>query len=195
MLNQSNPKQRLHSILAFLHTPMHSSAQLFTWLQLTRWRIDVNSVGGVTTEPEDLHLIAYGIKIEIRVVGVHRDGTIAGLDWTAGGRPPQTSQVRVKDSESVDSLSLPPLSSITAAASLDDIPNQVLEELYTVFKLELPHTVYIPFLKQIGLNSIELALKNHVFIRSLYRDMSKVRTRDQINVYEHLGYFATLELQ
>ncbi|KAF5276714.1 hypothetical protein FQR65_LT16227 [Abscondita terminalis] len=48
--------------------------------------------------------------------------------------------------------------------------NVALEELRTVFTSELACTVYISFLKQISLNSLELALKNHVLIRSLCRE-------------------------
>ncbi|KAF5295182.1 hypothetical protein FQR65_LT10570 [Abscondita terminalis] len=105
---------------------------------------------------------------ETHFIEVRRDGTIA--EWAVGGRPLQISHVRVKDTESVDSLSPPPASKIAAATSADDIPNQALEELRTVFTSELAHTAYIPFLKQIGLNSLELALKNHVFIRNLCQE-------------------------
>ncbi|KAF5285525.1 hypothetical protein FQR65_LT13223 [Abscondita terminalis] len=45
-----------------------------------------------------------------------------------------------------------------------------LEELRTVFTSELAHTAHISFLKQIGLNSLELALNNHVFLRNLCRE-------------------------
>ncbi|KAK4874618.1 hypothetical protein RN001_013978 [Aquatica leii] len=105
---------------------------------------------------------------ETHFIEVRRDGTTA--EWAVGGRPLQISHVRVKDSESVDSLSPPPVSKITPATSADDIPNQALEELRAVFTSELAHTAYIPFLKQIGLNSLELSLKNHIDVRNLCQE-------------------------
>ncbi|KAF5285879.1 hypothetical protein FQA39_LY04340 [Lamprigera yunnana] len=102
---------------------------------------------------------------ETHFIEVRRDGTMT--EWAVGGRPFQISHVM--DSESIDSLSPPPMSKIMATTS-DDIPNQALEELRTVFISELAHTAYVPFLKQIGLESLQLSLKNHMIIRNLCQE-------------------------
>ncbi|KAF5287042.1 hypothetical protein FQR65_LT12343 [Abscondita terminalis] len=63
----------------------------------------------------------------------------------------------------------------------------VLEELRTVFISELADTTYIPILKQIDLNSLELALKNLVFIIKLmsrdYNNKENRTTSDSITNY------------
>lgn len=44
---------------------------------------------------------------------------------------------------------------------------QSLIELRSVFTPELAHTAYLPFLRQIGLDSLEISLKNHERVRYL----------------------------
>ncbi|KAB0793224.1 hypothetical protein PPYR_12844 [Photinus pyralis] len=102
---------------------------------------------------------------ETHFIEVRRDGTTA--EWAVGGRP---FQIRVKDSESVDSLSPPPFGKISTPSTADDIPNQALQELRTVFTSELAHTAYVPFLRQIGVDSLELSLKNHTVIKNLCQE-------------------------
>ncbi|KAF5270591.1 hypothetical protein FQR65_LT05489 [Abscondita terminalis] len=92
---------------------------------------------------------------ETYFIEVHQVGTIA--EWTVNDRPLQIS------------------------AFADYILKQALEELRAVFTSEIAHTAYISFLKRIGLNSqigIEKSRIHQKFV-------SRVRTRDQINVSEH----------
>lgn len=56
-------------------------------------------------------------------VEVRRDGTTT--EWAIGGRPVQISHVRLKDSESVDSLSPPPFRPIAESLEKNSIVNQV----------------------------------------------------------------------
>lgn len=59
---------------------------------------------------------------ETHFIELRRDGTTT--EWAVGGRPVQISHVRVKDSESVDSLSPPPAKVLTTTTE-DDVANQV----------------------------------------------------------------------
>lgn len=98
-------------------------------------------------------------------VELKRDGTTA--EWAVGGRPVQISHVRLKDSESIDSLSPPTLTTGGDLDADDNITSLAFEELRTVFTSELAHVAYVPFLKHIGVNSLEISLKNHDTIREL----------------------------
>lgn len=74
--------------------------------------------GTLQKEPSPLRSIEETHYIELR-----RDGTTT--EWAVGGRPVQISHVRVKDSESADSLS-PPLPLKTSSTVEEDIVNQVI---------------------------------------------------------------------
>lgn len=47
---------------------------------------------------------------------------------------------------------------------------QALDEIRMVFTSELAHICYLPFLKQIGIEEMELSLKNHALIRNLCQE-------------------------
>lgn len=102
---------------------------------------------------------------ESHFVELRRDGTTT--EWAVGGRPVQISHVRLKDSESADSLSPPVPSEVAAGLAQEGTVNLAIEELKLVFTSELAHTAYLPFLKHIGVDSLEISLKNHDNIRDL----------------------------
>lgn len=60
---------------------------------------------------------------ESRYVELRRDGTMT--EWAVGGRPIQIAHVRLKDSDSVESLSPPPIMLPSENAEGDGIINQV----------------------------------------------------------------------
>ncbi|KAJ8926519.1 hypothetical protein NQ314_021121 [Rhamnusium bicolor] len=105
---------------------------------------------------------------ESHFIELLRDGTTT--EWAVGGRPVQISHVRLKDSESADSLSPPVPTEVAATLGEKSIINLALEELKFVFTPELAHTAYLPFLRHIGVNSLEISLKNHDNIRDLCQD-------------------------
>ncbi|XP_018566395.1 WD repeat-containing protein 81 isoform X2 [Anoplophora glabripennis] len=98
-------------------------------------------------------------------VELRRDGTTT--EWAVGGRPVQISHVRLKDSESADSLSPPVPSEVVAVLAQESTINLALDELRLVFTPELAHAAYIPFLRHVGADSLEISLKNHDNIRDL----------------------------
>lgn len=107
---------------------------------------------------------------ESRYVELRRDGTMT--EWAVSGRPIQISHVRLKDSDSIDSLSPPP-SQQKLSESVDSdnsVLKQALDELKAVFTAELAHTAYVPFLKFLALASLESCLKNHATIQQLYQE-------------------------
>ncbi|XP_030764603.1 WD repeat-containing protein 81 [Sitophilus oryzae] len=74
--------------------------------------------------------------------------------------------VRLKDSESFDSVSPTHTSNIGE----ENVQALAMEELRDVFTLELAYRTYIPFLKHVGINSLEISLKNHDRIRDLCKN-------------------------
>ncbi|CAG9767150.1 unnamed protein product [Ceutorhynchus assimilis] len=109
------------------------------------------------------------------------------VDFTVGGRPIPTPHVRLKDSESFDSLS----PTFGTPIGEENIQILALEEIRDVFCPELAHMSYLPFLKHVGANSLDISLKNHDKIRQLcqecnteaktrYFDMPKVHISSSI---------------
>ncbi|KAJ9590475.1 hypothetical protein L9F63_016506, partial [Diploptera punctata] len=92
-------------------------------------------------------------------------------DWAIKGIPMQVSHVRVRESDSADSFSPPPLTDVSALLHLwrfhSHFPNRAIEELKRVFTSELAHITYLSFVRFLGENIMEASLKNHEFIRDL----------------------------
>ncbi|XP_060522170.1 WD repeat-containing protein 81 [Cylas formicarius] len=72
--------------------------------------------------------------------------------------------IRLKDSESLDSLS-PTYSSY--AFDDENIVKAAIDEIQNVFTPDLAHTSYLSFLNHIGIHSLDISLKNHDRIREL----------------------------
>lgn len=66
------------------------------------------------------------------------------------------------------------------------------EEIREVFNAELAYVTYIPFLKHMGVNSLDISLKNHEHIRELCQEweqaiaMSK-QIEDKMSVADFAG--------
>ncbi|KAL3274404.1 hypothetical protein HHI36_015797 [Cryptolaemus montrouzieri] len=103
------------------------------------------------------------------IVELNRDGSTR--EWNIStARPIQITHIRLKDSESADSLS-PPNSSTNPDMSREEPPQSTaFEELQSVFTPELAHTTYMPFLKHLGVSSLEISLKNHDTIKDLCKE-------------------------
>ncbi|XP_019881555.1 WD repeat-containing protein 81 isoform X2 [Aethina tumida] len=112
---------------------------------------------------------------ESHFVELKRDGTTT--EWVVGGCPVQISHARLKDSES-DSLSPPVSLQVAASLGEESVVNLALEELRTVFNPELAYTAYLPFLKHVGLASLENSLKNHENVKSLCQQFKEFQNTD-----------------
>ncbi|XP_066246518.1 WD repeat-containing protein 81 [Euwallacea similis] len=86
------------------------------------------------------------------------------VDFAIGGKPIPVP-VRLRDSDSLDSLS-------PTQGFLEEENIQILasEEIKQVFTPQLAYMTYVPFLKHIGVNSMDLSLKNHSKIRELCQE-------------------------
>ncbi|XP_044759214.1 WD repeat-containing protein 81 [Coccinella septempunctata] len=97
------------------------------------------------------------------IIELNKDGS--AREWNISGiRPIQITHVL--NSQSTESMSPPVGESPKASAPAD----AALEELQLVFTAELAHTAYVPFLKHLGLASIEISLKNHDTIKFLCKE-------------------------
>ncbi|KAJ8975302.1 hypothetical protein NQ317_011644 [Molorchus minor] len=105
---------------------------------------------------------------ESHFIELRRDGT--STEWAVGGRPVQISHVNLRDAESADSLSPPVPNEIAVNLAKESTINLALEELRLVFTPELAHSAYIPFLKHVGVSSLEISIKNHENVRHLCQE-------------------------
>ncbi|RZC40629.1 WD repeat-containing protein 81, partial [Asbolus verrucosus] len=93
---------------------------------------------------------------ESHYVELCHDGSTS--EWTVGGKPLQISHVNFKNSEMANS------------SPSEDTSNHTLKELRAVFNPELAYASYLPFLKHIGANALEVSLKNYNMIRELCQE-------------------------
>nr|CAH7753700.1 unnamed protein product [Callosobruchus chinensis] len=105
---------------------------------------------------------------ESSFVEYRRDGTTT--EWAVSGRPVQISHVRLKDSESADSLSPPIPAHVVSSLGENSVVNLALEELKVVFTSELAYVAYLPFLRHMGAGAMEACLHNHDNIRNLCQE-------------------------
>ncbi|XP_019760850.2 WD repeat-containing protein 81 isoform X2 [Dendroctonus ponderosae] len=98
----------------------------------------------------------------------------SSIEFTIGGRPISAPHLRLKDSESLDSLS-----STQGACIEDNMQYLATEEIREVFNAELAYVTYIPFLKHMGVNSLDITLKNHEHIRELCQEWEQEIARSK----------------
>lgn len=132
---------------------------------------------------------------ENRYEEIKRDGSTT--EWVLKGKPPHIIHVQMLDSDSTDSLS-PPITGLSSIVETTAKVNQkkrillnsilpisflqAVDELKNVFTNELAYTAYIPFLKQIGLDSLEFSLNNHSTIHGLcqkYEEDENINTNSK----------------
>ncbi|CAH1968945.1 unnamed protein product [Acanthoscelides obtectus] len=109
-----------------------------------------------------------------------RDGTTT--EWALTGRPVHISHVRLKDSESADSLSPPIPSHVVSSLGENSVVNLALEELKVVFTSELAHAAYLPFLRHMGPAAMETCLHNHDNVRNLCQEYEQEMKMNKPNV-------------
>ncbi|XP_044253256.1 WD repeat-containing protein 81 isoform X2 [Tribolium madens] len=102
-------------------------------------------------QPEDSQ-VSQSEKEESHYVELCRDGSVN--EWSVGGKPIQISRMNDTDS----------------GLLLEDASEQSLDELRMAFTTELAYTAYLPFLRHIGANSLEISLKNHSLIKELCQE-------------------------
>lgn len=102
------------------------------------------------TQPEESQITSQ--SDESHYVELCRDGSVN--EWSVGGKPIQISRMNDGDS----------------GLAQEDATEQSLEELRQVFTSELAYTAYLPFLKHIGANSLDISLKNHSLIKELCQE-------------------------
>lgn len=74
----------------------------------------------------------------------------------------------------------------------ENVQALAIEELKQVFTTELAYLTYLPFLKHIGVNSMDVSLKNHSKIRELCQEweqemLTSRQTRARMNMAEFGG--------
>ncbi|XP_067006086.2 WD repeat-containing protein 81 [Anabrus simplex] len=102
---------------------------------------------------------------EATYLEIRKDGTTT--EWSIKGMPLQISHVRLRDSDSADSYSPPPMIGSDGDQLQDQSRWLAVEELKSVFTPELAHKSYIPFLQFLGDVVMEQSLKNEEFVREL----------------------------
>ncbi|KAK9885175.1 hypothetical protein WA026_010684 [Henosepilachna vigintioctopunctata] len=113
---------------------------------------------------DDRKSSVHEVNEDLNFVELNTDGT--SREWNIStGRIIQISHVHLKDSDSISSLSPP-----TDGPREDDLENIAVQELQSVFTPKLAHTVYMPFLKHLGVNSLEISLNNHEHIKELCKE-------------------------
>ncbi|XP_022916649.1 WD repeat-containing protein 81 isoform X2 [Onthophagus taurus] len=114
--------------------------------------------------------------LEETYIELRRDGSFT--EWTV--KPGEIVQ-KIRETDSPDSISPP---TETNKSQNETTIDQAMDELKSVFTSELAHTAYIPFLKQIGLESLEISLKNHSTVHALcqkYVEDEKITTPETNN--------------
>ncbi|XP_076275041.1 WD repeat domain 81 isoform X3 [Rhynchophorus ferrugineus] len=108
------------------------------------------------------------------------DSSASGsVDFTTGSKPVAIPHVRLKDSESFDSLS----PTHGAILGEENVQALAMDELTEVFSPELAHTAYLAFLKHVGVNSLDISLKNHDHIRELCKNYEQgLKTEGEGNI-------------
>ncbi|XP_050295607.1 WD repeat-containing protein 81 isoform X2 [Anthonomus grandis grandis] len=85
----------------------------------------------------------------------------SSVDFTMGGKPIPINNIILKEDENSRS------SSPGDIFGEENIQSLALQEIKQVFSPELAHMAYVPFLKHVGSNSLDISLKNHDKIREL----------------------------